>query len=351
MRLLGIVKKHLREEIIVGFHSHNNMQLAFSNAQHLCQNGGNRNLIIDSSIFGMGRGAGNLNTELFVAYLNTAFKKNYKLSPLLEIIDKILVKFHKKNYWGYSLPNYLSALHNAHPNYASFLDDKNTLTVRDMNKIFERMDDDKKLEFDKKYVEKLYSEYMETGEICWKNVCAFKNEIEDKVILLIAPGKSSTDEKEKILNFSRDKEVITISVNHRYAYMKTNYMFISNLRRYRNMDFSNLDNCIVTSNIPTPSAFLKLNYKELLNDVDSVMDNAGLMLIKFLINLGCKNILLAGFDGYSYETTENYANSDLEIVTKNIILDEINEGMNTVLKEYAKDASIKFLTSQKHIKI
>lgn len=45
------------------------MQLAYSNAQNLTVQT-NRSLIIDSSVYGMGRGAGNLNTELFVEYLN-----------------------------------------------------------------------------------------------------------------------------------------------------------------------------------------------------------------------------------------------------------------------------------------
>lgn len=43
---------------------------------------------------------------------------------MLSIIDEILNEFYQRNYWGYSLPNYLSAAHNAHPNYAGYLDDK-----------------------------------------------------------------------------------------------------------------------------------------------------------------------------------------------------------------------------------
>lgn len=107
------------------------MQLAYSNAQTLVGLETNRNILIDSSIYGMGRGAGNLNTELFIQYLNENSDGNYELKPLLIVIDEILNIFYQKNYWGYSLPNYISAVHNAHPNYASFLDDKKTLTVEE----------------------------------------------------------------------------------------------------------------------------------------------------------------------------------------------------------------------------
>ena len=89
-RLFYMIEHNLNNNIWIGFHSHNNLQLAYSNAQKLITVQTNRNLIIDSSIMGMGRGAGNLNTELFVEYLNANAAKDYKIKPLLVIIDKIL---------------------------------------------------------------------------------------------------------------------------------------------------------------------------------------------------------------------------------------------------------------------
>ena len=88
-----------------------------------------RPLLIDASIQGMGRGAGNLNTELFLEHLNDNAGGHYQVKPLLRAIDRVVGGFYQQNPWGYSLPNYLSASHNAHPNYALFLTEKNTLTV------------------------------------------------------------------------------------------------------------------------------------------------------------------------------------------------------------------------------
>ena len=97
-RLFYMVEHNLKDKIWIGFHSHNNMQLAYSNAQRLTTVQTSRNLIIDSSIMGMGRGAGNLNTELFVEYLNENAGKKYELKPLLSIVDKILSRFYETNY-------------------------------------------------------------------------------------------------------------------------------------------------------------------------------------------------------------------------------------------------------------
>ena len=100
-RLFYMVEHNLKENIWIGFHSHNNLQLAYSNAQQLISVQTNRNIIIDSAIMGMGRGAGNLNTELFLGYLNENAEKNYDIKPLLTIVDKILTPFYERNYWGY----------------------------------------------------------------------------------------------------------------------------------------------------------------------------------------------------------------------------------------------------------
>ena len=124
IRLFYIVDYKLDSNIVLGFHSHNNMQLAYSNAQTLVDIQITRNIIIDTSIMGMGCGAGNLNTELFVEYLNDNFDMHYRLKPLLILIDEVLNIFYYENYWGYSLPNYLSAKYNTHPNYAKYLDEK-----------------------------------------------------------------------------------------------------------------------------------------------------------------------------------------------------------------------------------
>ena len=152
IRLFYMVEHNLDNSIRIGFHSHNNMQLAYSNAQKLVTVHTDRNLIIDTSVYGMGRGAGNLNTELFVEFLNESIGSAYEMKPLLSIIDEIINEFYQQNYWGYSLPNYLSAKHNAHPNYAKYLDDQKTLTVEDMESIFEMMDAEKCVQIGRAHV-------------------------------------------------------------------------------------------------------------------------------------------------------------------------------------------------------
>lgn len=351
-RLFYMVEHNLKEDIWIGFHCHNNLQLAYSNAQTLVGVKTNRNLVVDSSVYGMGRGAGNLNTELFIQYLNENYEKSYELSPLLSIIDEILNRFYQRNPWGYSLPNYISATHNAHPNYAGQLDDKKTLTVEGMNEIFSRMDEEKKVSYDKAYMEELYIRYMETGRVQEDHKEELKNRLEGKKVILIAPGKSAVDQKEKIIELCKEKELISISVNFDYKYTAVDYIFLSNRRRFKELDASKKGKCIVTSNIPDIPAdevFLQTKYKDLVNCFEAVNDNAGLMAMKFLIDYGVSEIMLAGFDGYSHDESENYGDDQMAYITKNSILDAMNIGMSQVIKEYSKHTKISFVTAPKHV--
>jgi len=351
VRLFSMIEHNLKKNIKIGFHSHNNMQLSFSNAQTLVDMQSNRDLVIDSSIYGMGRGAGNLNTELFIEYLNENMGATYDLRPILSTMDEVIGNFYQINPWGYTLPNYLSAMHNTHPNYAGFLNDKNTLPIEKMNEIFEMMGDDKRSEFDKKYISELYNKYMETGKTQNIHSDEFKNIIRDKKIILIGPAKSSIDEKEKIIKFIKENDTISIAINHEYPPCETDFIFLSNNRRFKEMNKALKQKCIITSNIPADEVYLQIKYSDLLNDIEAVRDNAGLMAIKLLISFGASKIYLAGFDGYSHDVLENYAKEQMMYITKKATIDAINEGMGKTLSKLSKEIEIKFITEPKHYSV
>ena len=350
-RLFYMVEHNLDPDIIIGFHSHNNLQLSYSNAQKLIAMHAERDIIIDSSVYGMGRGAGNLNTELFVDYLNNNAGKNYSIRPLLVIIDEILNGFYQRAYWGYSLPNYLSAVHGAHPNYAIYLDDKRTLTVKEMNEIFDSLDRDKRVSFDRNYIEQVYTQYLSAKKADEIHGAELHGKISDRTVLLIAPGKSSESERELIERFVADNDCITVSINFEYAYARPDFIFLSNLRRLRELAPENLGRCIVTSNITAEGVYYRAEYASLIFAEESVSDNAGLMAVKFFAGHGAGEIYLAGFDGYSHDDEENYGRSDMNFPTRNEVLDAQNEGMTKVLRELSRSINVKFLTAPRYVKI
>ena len=351
LRLFYTVEHNLAQGIAIGYHAHNNMQLAYSNAQALVDIRTNRDRIIDSSVFGMGRGAGNLNTELFVAYLNDNLDTDYRIKPLLGIIDRILNRFYQMAPWGYSLPNYLSAKHNAHPNYAGWLDGKKTLTVEDMDSIFQMMEPDKLANYDKAYIEELYLRYQATGQVQELHLQELNKRISGSRVLIIAPGRSSVEEFERIKSMAGEADVVTISINFDYQLLDTEFIFLSNLRRFRELSPEKYGKCIVTSNIPAMGVYLQTSYRELLNNTEAVRDNAGMMLVRLLIQLGAREILVAGMDGYDTDPSRNYADQSMAFYTRKAQMEAMNAGMSAVLSEYSRQIPLRFVTEPKFVRV
>ncbi|RDU22005.1 aldolase catalytic domain-containing protein [Anaerosacchariphilus polymeriproducens] len=351
MRLYYLVDHNLKQEIRLGYHSHNNIQMAYSNAQALVDLKTNRNLIIDTSVFGMGRGAGNLNTELFMEHLNKVNGEKYKVQPVLQIIDQIIGPVYLNNYWGYSLPHYLSAIHNCHPNYASYLDERNTLTVEDMNEILGELEESKKNVFDKTCIELLYYKYQE--QIIADDIARIKLKeiLKGKTALLIAPGSSIITEHKKIKEAATQPNTICIAINFKPEDIYCQYIFVSNLRRYEDLQNELETEFITTSNIREgkKKGFV-VNYSTLKNHVDAVEDNAAMMLIKLLIELEVKDIKLAGLDGYSHDIYDNFAKKELAFIKSPAVMDAMNEGMEIVLKEYSKQVPIEFVTERRFVR-
>lgn len=336
----------LDTEIGIGFHSHNNLQSAFANAQSLIEKATERILYIDISIYGMGRGAGNLNSELFLSELNSEFGQNYDIKPLLQIMDEILNRFYEASPWGYSLPNYLSAAHMIHPNYAKYLMEKNTLLLADIDEIFSMIDKDKGTEYDEKYISDLYLQYMSTGVIQNGHLYEIKEKTKGRNILIIAPGKSANDDVEQIKECFLKENPVVISVNHEYQFIPTDYIFVSNIRRFKQLDDRQYSKTISTSNIKSRDTYTSVDYYKLLNANESVRDNAGLMAIKFVMDeLDICNIFIAGLDGYDKDVSMNYENENLALSMSADIMEKTNVGMRGVLKEYSKVKEINFVTS------
>lgn len=355
LRFFCLIDHNLNSGIRIGYHSHNNIQMAYSNAQTLVDMKTTRKMIVDSSVFGMGRGAGNLNTELFIEYLNDSNGGNYKSKPLLQIIDDILNKIYAANYWGYSLPHYLSAKHNCHPNYATFLSDKNTLTVEDIDNILGELDSAKLSDYDNIYIEQKYFEYQSHKIDDRIAKSRLKSRFENNTVIMVGPGNSILTSIDLIKQIAEEQDGLIIAVNFKPDHLSCDYIFVSNNRRFEELnELKNplMDTMILTSNIQQkchdPMTCFIVNYIDLINEEAFVKDNAGLMLIKLLTTIGVKKILIAGFDGYSYENIRNYADPSMVLIQKNNTIDLLNQGMKKMIDEYSHIIPIEFVNKSKY---
>jgi len=120
LHYMHLAHENMPENIMLGYHGHNNMMQALSAAQAMLKEGFERDIMIDASVYGIGRGAGNLNLEIFAKYLNEEHGKHYEIAPMMEVYDNYIAAIYQQEQWGYSIPYFLTAKYNCNPNYASF---------------------------------------------------------------------------------------------------------------------------------------------------------------------------------------------------------------------------------------
>lgn len=116
-----ILNELLKQESAIGIHSHDNLNNAVAVASHFMKMRHSRDIIIDSSILGMGRGAGNLKTELSALMANQLMQKSYNIQSLINYSYESLYKLQEKKQWGPNIFYFLTACHGYHPNYAGYL--------------------------------------------------------------------------------------------------------------------------------------------------------------------------------------------------------------------------------------
>lgn len=147
MHYVDIAHKTLKKDIAIGYHGHNNLMQAFGTACIFSDNPVERDLIIDASVYGIGRGAGNLNLELFAKYLNDAKCGQYDIEPMIEIYEKYIKKIYSEHKWGFSIPYFLTAQFNCNPNYGEYYDTKKQLSSTKIQAILEKLSDEDKVLF------------------------------------------------------------------------------------------------------------------------------------------------------------------------------------------------------------
>lgn len=300
-----LIDANLSKDICLGYHSHNNLQMAFANAQEMTRLNHQRTLILDSSCYGMGRGVGNLTTELIADYINNNIEQKYSLIPILNIVDKYLMPIYAEQRWGYDLPYFLSATVKCHPNYAAYLMKKETLGIEKIEKLLSLIPAERRSEYDVKLIEELYLQ-MQASDVDDANAYKeLKKKVENRDVLVLGPGASIVKYEKEIKE--RAANTVVISTNFIPSNYKLDALFISNDKRLATLNLNETNMILATSNLHDEvNASLMFNYSSLLGEGDA-SDNAGAMLIRILKNAGAKKILLAGFDGFDVDSSVNYA--------------------------------------------
>ena len=350
-RLLNIVDNNLVPTMTIGFHSHNNLQMSYSNACSMLQFPTNRDLMLDSSIMGMGKGAGNLNSELLLEHLNLYYGKKYNVSPLLEVMDKVLNQLHSEFYWGYAPEYYLSSANHCTPSYASHFYNKHQLPIDQVGELLGMIAEDKKISFDKNYAEEIWRKFNERKQVDDAGVVAEMTTIfANQKVLLIAPGKSIITHRQEIESIIHQEGVISIGLNLTESF-DVDYLITTRQDVYESA--VEAGKAVITTSNVSKGARGKvkiLNYKNWIDISDGrTHDSSAVISLNLLKACGVKEVMLAGFDGFDVNINENYSDPNLR---RPVSVEQVNR-RNAFYKRFIDELAstgirISFITPSKY---
>ena len=328
---------HMKTSIGLGYHSHNNFQLAYANCIEVMELPLlERDIVIDGTLYGMGKSAGNAPLELLASYLNDNLGKHYHCSQLLEAIDVTMLDLYKQIPWGYSFKFFLSASKDCHPNYVTYLMDKKKLSMKSINEILDKLEWSKRLSYDQEYVEKLYVEYQKEECDDTKDKEKLREWLCGREVLVFGPGNHIVEQGGKIETYLAkmgSDQIAKIGIN----FVPT--QFPIDAKRYVSLSTKLSQSkekllTLATSNVTRSAGTFDcvFNYSALLDEQALIVDNPMIMLLKLLKEAGVSGVSLAGFDGYVKAAASNYVNPNMDYSFSKEKAAEINQDVINSIK-------------------
>jgi len=258
----------------------------------------------------------------------------------LTVVDEVLTYYFQKQPWGFSPAQYLSASFDCHPNYASYLVDKKTTHIADIQEVLEKIPPNNRVSFDERVVDDLYRQFL------LKNKSKAQGKISipaGKQVLLIASGYSIIDNLEVIKQKVESGNYFVIALNHKPQF-DCDYYFFSNQQRFD--EFKNktpLGKQVVTTNISCKEVDIVLELKDIVYIGESFVTNVAMLMINYLILNKVEDVEIAGLDGYKVGKN-NYAYDETSIITNEGLFKELNEAINDSLLQLKDYINIELIT-------
>lgn len=347
----NLLDQFVDEDIQIGFHAHNNLQLAYANVISFIEKNSRHDVVVDGTLYGMGKSAGNAPIELVAQYLNQRWGKEYRIEPMLEAVQESILPYYRESPWGYQMMYYMSAINECHPNYVQQIGQSKDFSIAMTNQILQQIQpSERKLLYAKEEAERVCRE----GHILLEDDAAAERlqvRLRGRSIFLVGPGKTISQQNDVIQEYMNQEQPIVITVNYIPKTVKSDFVFITNSRRYLEMTealhwWENLEiETIATTNVLCKNGIFDYVFKcePLLEKGEAIADNSFLMLLKILSRIGIKKVTCAGFDGYS-DKDENYLNPQMEYSFIRGQARHLNEHIRDIICSGSLGLQVDFLT-------
>ena len=220
----------------LGIHAHDNMGMALLNSLFALNNG---ITWVDSTITGMGRGAGNAKTELLSIEVSELRKTMPNISPLLSLISEKFKPLKDKYGWGTNPFYYLSGKNSVHPTYVQEMMTDSRYQTEDIISVIKNLSPKDGKKFSKNSMHEARNFYSRISQGSWSPIELFK----DREVILIGSGPGVLHHKIAIENYIKNSKPLVLALNTE----------------------SSIDNDLIDVRIACHPLRLKADYEKLLN--------------------------------------------------------------------------------------
>jgi 4-hydroxy 2-oxovalerate aldolase len=308
---LTLAQVKSKTNALVGFHGHNNLEMALANTLTAAENGID---IIDATITGMGRGAGNLKMELLLTVLNSKYGTEIDFNALSEVTDAFQT-LQEQYDWGTSLPYMVSGANSLPQKEVMEWVSKRYYSI---NSIIRALGNRTK------------------GVKDTESYPAFKAHNTVSEVLIIGGGPSARDHGDAIAQFLKSRPempIIHASSKNAMAYREASnpqyFCLVGNEGVRLEKVFQNLKDftgsCILPPFPREMGTYVPIPLREKTGELeevtftDVVSDSHTAIALQTAMLLGAKTAYFVGYDGYQGSTI---AQKDQELFTENTKLFE-----------------------------
>lgn len=320
-RVYYMVDHNLCHTTQIGFHSHNNMQMSSGLSQAFLRMAlGHRNVVVDATISGMGRGAGNTPTELIAQYMVSKLHYHYDIDMLLDLIDHYIAPIKARATWGYTTEMFLAGTYSAHVNNITYLKEKNSIRSKDIRFILNEIGPLARKRYHYDLLEETYQNLVCSDIDDSEDFERLKAVADNRAVLVLAPGKTATTEIDKVREYVQKNKALVIAINFIPEGIPADYLYMNNVKRYeayrRRIDGPQTKK-ILTSNVTRQrddDTFI-IAFTRLYKCGWQYSDNSAILLLRLVDDLNVRQIGIAGLDGYDPERSaqDNYAKDSLAL--------------------------------------
>jgi len=327
-RVYNALRSHWNGDL--GFHAHNNMGQAVANALKAFELGCNW---IDGTVTGMGRGAGNAETE----YLLMAPAILRPMEQLNSLFNLVATRFEsmKRSYgWGASVPYYIGALKSIHPTYVQELCSDRSLKSSLLAGILTDLGNTTHPQvYDKAILENVKASIISQVEHI--DGVPVTNILAGREVLLVAQTNSTERYQQAIADYAKKKNVILMSINFPKLVpdLTYDYIVVSHNEKFREdgYEYQSASCPFIAPKKLFPHDGINVEFDYGFSVKKNVFETHGsysdipfrltlAYAIGFCLDAGATNISLAGFCGFDkYDPRQKEMETFLSILSRSDI--------------------------------